>query len=380
MPHSDAYLLDALRLPVGKANGLYKTVIPEKLTAHLLRAFAEKYPFLPGDLDEMLLATAVGTGGNPARYALLEAGFSPEIPATTLDFQCGGGLRALVAAAAQVQSGQSHCLLAGGMESASLAPRRQYHPRDERFAARTPFYDRAAFAPPPFEGDDLLLAAENAARLLSFSKEDLLAWTAESHRRAAAVLAAETLKPGIVPWEGTWQDQPVRPNLTVEALRAGQTDRLTDHTTAAHRHDGAALLLLASGEFCERRNLRPPFRVVASALAGGPPHLAPLGVIWATEKLLNATGLPVSAIDVFEVNESFAVKPLAFARHWGIPTRKINSFGGNLAYGHPFGASGAMNTQHLMQALIHVGGRLGLVTAAAAGGLGVAVLLERIPS
>jgi len=378
MPGPDAFLIDGLRLPVGKAGGLYKTVIPERFTAHLLRTFREKYPILDTELDELLLGTAVGTGGNPARYALLEAGFSPNIPATTLDFQCGAGLRALVAGEAQLKSGQASCLLVGGMESASLAPRRQYHPRDERFTGESDFYERAAFAPEKFGGSDLIEAAENVALACGISKEDLMAWTAESHRRAAQTLTEEHLKTSIVPWGEVWKDQPIRPNLRIETLRAGQTQRLTDHTTAAHRHDGAGLLLLGNLDFCEKAGLRPAFRVVASALAGGPPHLAPLGVIWATEKLLVQTGRAISEIDWFEVNESFAVKPLAFVRHWGLPAEKINRFGGNLAYGHPFGASGAINTLHLMRALTLTGGRFGVVTAAAAGGLGVAVLIENL--
>lgn len=378
MPDRDAYLIDGLRLPVGKAGGLYKTVIPERFTAHLLRAFREKFPFLQTELDELLLGTAVGTGGNPARYTLLDAGFSPEISATTLDFQCGGGLRALVTGAAQVRSGLSNCLLVGGLESASLAPRRQYHFRDERFRGETDFYERADFAPAAFGGQDLIQAAEQAALEGDFSKDELMAWTVESHRRAVATVTNETLRPSIVPWNDVWIDHPIRLNLTLAALRASQTPRLIDHTTAAHRHDGAALLLLGSADFCEKQGVEPAFRIVASALAGGPPHLAPLGVIWATEKLLTQTGTVLSDIDRFEVNESFALKPVAFARRWGVPAEKINTFGGNLAYGHPFGASGAINTLHLMRALQTTGGRLGLVTAAAAGGLGAAVLIENL--
>ena len=167
-----------------------------------------------------------------------------------------------------------------------------------------------------------------------------MAWTVESHRRAVVAVKNETLRPSIVPWNDVWMDHSIRLNLTLAALRATQTTRLIDHTTAAHRHDGAGLLLLGSEEFCEKQGLKPAFRIVASALAGGPPHLAPLGVIWATEKLLAQTGTEISDIDRFEVNESFALKPIAFARRWGIAAEKINTFGGNLAYGHPFGASG----------------------------------------
>ena len=378
MPPRDAYLIDGLRLPVGKAGGLYKTTIPERFTSYLLHAFREKYPVLETDMDELLLGNAVGTGGNMARYALLHAGFPPRIPATTIDFQCGAGLRALTAGEAQIKSGQSHCLLVGGLESASLAPRRQYHFRDERFRWDVEFYERAEFAPAEFHGNDLLEAAENAAYASDITKDELMAWTVESHRRAVVAVKNETLRPSIVPWNDVWMDHSIRLNLTLAALRATQTTRLIDHTTAAHRHDGAGLLLLGSGEFCEKQGLKPAFRIVASALAGGPPHLAPLGVIWATEKLLAQTGTEISDIDRFEVNESFALKPIAFARRWGIAAEKINTFGGNLAYGHPFGASGAINTLHLMRALQTTGGRFGLVTAAAAGGLGAAVLIENL--
>ncbi|WP_176454202.1 hypothetical protein [Siphonobacter sp. BAB-5385] len=121
-----AYIVDGLRLPTGKAQGYYKNVLPEQLMAEVLRDFRRRYSNLA--FDELIVGNALGTGGNMARYALLEAGFSPDIPATTLDLQCGAGLRALVAAEAQLKSGMAQSILAGGMESNSLAPRRSISP------------------------------------------------------------------------------------------------------------------------------------------------------------------------------------------------------------------------------------------------------------
>ncbi|MES2794807.1 MAG: beta-ketoacyl synthase N-terminal-like domain-containing protein, partial [Bacteroidota bacterium] len=126
------YLIEGFRLPVGKANGIYKNVIPEVFTAILLNHFREKYSFLQNELDEVILGCALGTGGNMARFATLEAGFSEKIPAYTVDAQCASGLKAIILADNQIKSG-ANCILAGGMESNSLAPKRLYQPQDQRF-------------------------------------------------------------------------------------------------------------------------------------------------------------------------------------------------------------------------------------------------------
>lgn len=370
----NAYLIEGIRVPVGKANGYYREVIPEKLLAHLLHDLRLRHPGWP--VDEVLAGVALGTGGNMARYALLEAGFPDNIPATTLDMQCGAGLRTLIAAEAQLKSGLSASVLAGGMESNSLAPKRQYHPRDFRYADDRTFFTKASFAPSSAGPDELTLAAARAAEQYRIAKSEMIAWTVQSHERA--VQNHRMVAEGIVPFNGKSADQPLRGGLSVSQLSATQTPELIDHTNTAHLHDGAGVFWLGNEVFCERTGVTPRFRIVASALAGGPPGLAPLGVIWATEKLLRQTGVPVSAIDLFEINESFAVKPLAFLKHWGISPEKVNIFGGNLAYGHPFGASGLLNTLHLTLALKQTGHRLGLVAAGVAGGLGAALLIEQL--
>jgi acetyl-CoA C-acetyltransferase len=374
MPMPNAYLIEGLRTPVGKANGYYRDIIPEHLFAALLRELRHRHPDWP--VDEVLAGVALGTGGNMARYALLEAGFPEELPGTTLDMQCGAGLRTLIAAEAQLKSGLSTAVLAGGMESNSLAPKRQYHPRDFRFVDEATYFTKASFVPSSAGPDELTEAAARAAGQFGLSKADMMAWTIRSHERAGS--SREIIETIIHPLNGKTADQAVRPGLSIEQLAATQTSSLIDHTNTAHLHDGAGVYWLGNEAFCEQTGIQPSFRIVASAVAGGPPGLAPLGVIWATEKLLRQTGISVSTIDLFEINESFAVKPLAFLKHWGISPEKVNIFGGNLAYGHPFGASGLLNTLHLTLALKHTGSRLGLVAAGVAGGLGAALLIEQL--
>ncbi len=369
-----AYIVEGLRLPTGKANGYYKAEIPEHLMAEILRGFVRKYPSLIHVLDELVVGNALGTGGNMARYALLEAGFPLSIPATTVDTQCGAGLRSMMMAEAQLKSGQSNCIIAGGMESNSLAPLRRYHTRDFRYQDVDTYYTQAIFAPESWGDSRLTEAARQVAESYRISKEEMIRWTLRSHRLATQ---AEDLLADIrIPYQRFFSDQPIRKNLTETQLFSTQTASLIDHTNTAHLHDGAAGILLVNES--KILDYQPKFKILTSALAGGVPSLAPAGVIWATEKLLSQSGRSIQDIDLFEVNESFAVKPLAFMRHWAISEEKVNIFGGNLAYGHPFGASGTINLIHLMRALEHTRKRFGLVTAGVAGGIGVAIMIENL--
>ena len=173
-------------------------------------------------------------------------------------------------------------------------------------------------------------------------------------------------------------DQPIKQKMTLDLLKSIQTVNLIDLTNTAHLHDGAALVLMGNQDLCEKVGIQPKFKIVASAVAGGAPDLSPLGVIWATEKLLKQQNMSVKDIDLFEINESFSVKPVAFFMHFGVKVDKMNIFGGTLAFGHPFGASGTINLIHLMQAMTFKKVRFGLVAIGVAGGLGAAVLIENL--
>lgn len=368
------YLVEGFRLPVGKANGLYKNVIPEVFTGFLLNHFREKYPFLQNELDEVILGCALGTGGNMARFATLEADFSANIPGFTVDAQCASGLKAIILADNQIKAG-ANCILAGGMESNTLAPKRIYQPNDQRFIDENTNFTQASFAPNSFGDSSLLKAAENVALKYNISKESMMQWTAESHQKAIQVIDNEYFKDIILPYLGNEKDQTVKPNLTFEALQKSQTNQLIDYTNSAHLHDGACAHLIASNYLCEKHDIKPSFKLFTSSSVAGAPTLAPMGVIWAVENIFQKTGLKPDDIDLFEVNESFAVNALAFAQYFQIKKGKLNIFGGNLAFGHPFGASGAINLLHLIQAMKVRNAKRGIVAIAAAGGLGMAVLI-----
>lgn len=371
------YIIDGLRLPIGKANGYYKNIIPEVFTAKLLAFFLQKYPFLQTELNEIILGCALGTGGNMARFVALEAGFSESIPSLTIDAQCASGLKAIILADNQIKAG-SNCIIAGGMESNSLAPKRQYQANDQRYIDEKTFYSQASFAPNSFGDASLIKAAENVAIDFNISKKSMIEWNVESHRKALQAIDNKYLNKIIYPFHSFEKDQTVKTNLSFERLVQSQTDKLIDYTNTAHLHDGASVQLLVSEKFCDKFSLNPSFKIRETATAGGPPNLAPMGVIWAVEQILQKTGLKIDEIDLFEVNESFAINALAFSQHFQVKPSKMNIFGGNLAFGHPFGASGAINLLHLVEAMKVTNVKRGIVSIAAAGGIGMAVLIEKV--
>jgi acetyl-CoA C-acetyltransferase len=374
---NSTFIIEGLRIPIGKKNGIYKNIIPEVFTAFLLEEFRAKYSFLQNETDEIILGCAVGTGGNMARYTALQAGFSLNTAAYTIDAQCASGIKAIILADNQIKSG-ANCIIAGGMESNSLAPNRQYQPADQRFIDNETFYTEASFAPQNFGEASLLKAAEKVALQFNISKKAMMQWSVESHLKAIKAIENEHFKEFILPYQQNKIDQSIKTQMTLERLIATQTDQLIDHTNTAHLHDGAAVHLLVSDVFCEKNKLKATFKIVATATAAGDPVMAPLGVIWATIKLLQETGLEIDEIALFEVNESFAVNALAFSQYFQINDSKMNIFGGNLAFGHPFGASGAINLLHLMAAMKAKNAKRGIVAIAAAGGLGMAVLIENL--
>jgi acetyl-CoA C-acetyltransferase len=370
------YIVDGFRLPIGKVNGIYKNVIPEIFTGLLLKKLLEKYPQLAYESDEIILGCALGTGGNMTRYTALGAGFPERTPSYTVDAQCASGLKAIILADQQIKAG-ANCVIAGGMESNSLSPKRQYKPLDQRFIDDKTFYTQASFAPSTFGDSSLIKAAENVATKYNITKKEMMHWAVESHNQAQSAIENGFLLDTIISYKNHVKDQAIKNDLTFDRLEKAQSDHLIDHTNTAHLHDGACVHLVASNKFCDKYEITPTYKLSATSSIAGPPNLAPMGVIWAVEALLQKTGLKIDEIDLFEVNESFAVNALAFAQHFQVKPSKMNIFGGNLAYGHPFGASGAINLLHLIEAMKVTNAKRGIISIAAAGGLGMAVMIEK---
>lgn len=380
---SQAYIIGGLRTPIGKTGGFLKTVLPEQLAAIVLNEVLAKYKLLPNDIDQVILGNAVGPGGNIARISVLEAGWPYHIPALTVDSQCGSGLSAVNLAVSQIQSGCADLMIAGGVESTSMAPKRQFHPTDPRFKGENIYYERAPFSPPSVGDPDVGEAAENLATKLDISRSDMDTLAFESHKKAAQ--AQEYLKDIMIPIKTPDKiidsDECIRNNIGLKLLERMKPvfidgGKITAGNTCL-KHDGAATLLIASEAAVKKYNLKPQAIVRGTISAGCDPNFFPLGPVHAIQKLLTKSNLQLQDIDALEINEAFAVKILACCRQLGFSLNKTNIIGGALAYGHPYGASGAIILLHLLKALERTNGRLGIATIGAVGGMGIATLIER---
>lgn len=380
-----AYLIGGVRTPIGKTGGYLKAFLPEQLASIVLNEAVSRFNVSPSDIDHVLLGNAVGPGGNIARVSVLEAGWPFSIPALTVDLQCGSGLSAINLAVSQVLSGQVELVIAGGVESTSLAPRRQFHPSDPRFQSDNVYYEQAPFSPPSVGNPAVGEAAERLAEQLAISREDMDALAFESHRKASLACQQGILHDIIVPvcagGETIASDECIRPGMTRKllermkpAFQAG--GRITPGNTCL-KHDGAAVILIASEAAIKKHGLRPQAVFAGAASCGCDPNMFPLGPVYAIRRLLQRTGLSLASISSMEMNEAFAVKILACCRELGYSLETTNMLGGALAYGHPYGASGAIILLHLMKALEQAEGRFGIAAIGAVGGMGVATLIER---
>ena len=375
------YLIGGLRSFVGVVNGMYRHVPAEKLGAAVLRQVMDKYGI--EQPDYIIAGNGVGAGGNIARLMALEAGVDCAVPAFTIDVQCGSGLESIAVAAAKIACGEAECVIAGGFESSSTQPRRGYNPNHPDYTGDS-WYSVAKFMPGIHRETVMLEGAELACQREGVAKAELDAWVLRSHRLAAQAQQEGSLKEVIAPCFEASKDEGIRPRMSQRLL-----DRLPkvleggEFITAANScliNDGAAFVVLCSEDYLKEHGLTAQAKILGSVACGGDPLVSPRTAVTALEKLLAKHQLTEAEIDDFEINEAFAVIDVLFARAFPNSLNKYNAFGGALAYGHPYGASGAIITLHLLEALKRCHGRLGCASVAAAGGIGTALLLERVES
>lgn len=380
-----AFLIGGVRTPIGKTGGVLRNFLPEQLAAIVLNETISRYRLIPGEIDQVVLGNAVGPGGNIARVSVLEAGWSYNIPAMTVDLQCGSGLSAVNLAVAQIVSGQADLVIAGGVESTSLAPRRQFNRIDPRFQAEDVYYEQAPFSPPSVGNPDIGEAAEYLAEQMMVTRSEMDLLALESHQRAVLTQNQGLLNDIITPVQTQGgivkADECIRPNMNLKLLARMKPafchDGRITAGNACLKHDGAAVVLLASEEAVRKYELMPQAVIAGTASCGCDPNIFPLGPVSAIRKLLQRAGLTLAEIERMEINEAFAVKILACCRELGYSLTRMNSLGGALAYGHPYGASGAIILLHLVKALQKANGRFGIAAIGAVGGMGVATLIER---
>lgn len=375
----NAYILGGLRSYVGVVNGMYRHIPAEKLGAAVLQQVMDKYGI--EEPDYIIAGNGVGAGGNIARLMALEAGVDIYVPAFTVDVQCGSGLESIAVAAAKINSGEADCIIAGGFESSSTQPRRGYNPNHPDYAGDE-WYSVAKFMPGIHRETVMLEGAELAAQRGQMTKAELDAWALRSHQLATAARESGVLQSIIAPVFGAEQDEGIRPRMSQRLLdRMPKVLKGGEFITAANScliNDGAAFVLLCSEKYLAEHGLTAQARVIGSVACGGDPLVSPQTAITALQKLLAKHGLTEQDIDDFELNEAFAVIDVLFARSFAQSLDKYNVFGGALAYGHPYGASGGIITLHLLEALKRCNGRYGAASVAAAGGVGTALLIERL--
>jgi 3-oxoadipyl-CoA thiolase len=396
---TDAFVVDAVRTPMGRFGGALAAVRPDDLAAHVIGALVQRTA-VPGDaIDDIVWGAANQAGEdnrNVARMAALLAGLPVEVPGATVNRLCGSGLEAVNSGYRQIRSDEASVIVAGGSESMSRAP--------YVLSKAATSFDRAQqmfdttigwrFVNPRLHeawGSHAMgETAEIVGHSYGISREDQDAFALTSHRRAVAARDEGRFKDEIVPVETPRrkgdplvidQDEPPRPDTSLERLaRLKPAFREGGTVTAGNSsgvNDGAAALLLASGEAVAARGWEPMARIVTSAVTGVEPRMMGIGPIYATRKALERAGLTIDDIDLFELNEAFAAQSLACIRGLGLDPEKVNVNGGAIALGHPLGCSGARILTSLVHEMARREARYGVATMCIGVGQGIATVVER---
>jgi len=398
-----AFIVDALRTPIGRHGGALAGVRPDDLAAAAIAALVARTGVDPGAIDDVILGCANQAGEdnrNVARMSGLLAGLPVTVPGVTVNRLCGSGLSAVIDAARAVACGEADLVIAGGVESMSRAPLVMAKAAEPWARGNVTAFDSTLgwrFVNPRMEAlhgtHPLGETAELVAELHHVSREDQDAFALESQRRwataQAAGLFADEITPVAVPArKGPPQsfsiDEHPRPETTAAELSALRPAfRKSGGTVTAGNssgiNDGAAALLIASEAAVARLGKRPLARVVASAVAGVEPKHMGLGPIPATRRLLQRAGLRAQDLDLIELNEAFAAQALPCLRELELDPARVNVNGGAIAIGHPLGCSGARLAGTLAHALRRRGGRgRGLASMCIGVGQGVSLLLEGV--
>lgn len=379
----EVYVLAVMRTPIVGKNGCFRTVQPELLGAAVLRALQKRCGFIQP--DGILGGNAVGTGGNITRLMSLQAGFDYSIPSCTIDMQCASAAAAISLAYAKLASGQGDVWIAGGMESSSLQPLRVYAAQDTRYdltPGRDGCYYTAQFSPGDMAPDTMLRGAERTAATEKITRCELEKWALLSHRRAAEAAVHGIFANILVAVNGCKTDDGIRPKMNQRLLKRlplllGEGTTLTAGT-ACCINDGAAFAVLGSGSYVAKTGFRPLARIIGTAAVGGDPAESPRAAMRTADILLKRIGLCHEQLAAIEYNEAFAVIDVLFERAHPDCIDRYNRFGGALAYGHPYGASGAVLLAQLIKSLETAGGGKGILSIAGAGGMGEAIALELV--
>jgi 3-oxoadipyl-CoA thiolase len=399
---ADAYVIDAVRTPMGAYRGALSGVRPDDLAAHAIGAVLERTGVDPAEIVDVYFGAANQSGEDNrdvARMAALLAGLPDSVPGATVNRLCASGLEAVNCAARAVKLGEGDFYLAGGVESMSRAPwvvgkPEQGLPRGEQTMHDTTLgwrFVNPRMAEVGVSTESMGETGENVAERYGVSREDQDAFALRSHQRAVAAAEAGLFAEEIVPIKAprgrretvvVEADEGPRPDASLEKMaklrpvfREGGTVTAGNASTL---NDGAACLLVASEAGVEKLDAKPLARVLASGVAGVDPAYMGIGPAVAVPRALAAAGLSLDQVDLIELNEAFASQVLACARELGIEEDRLNVNGGAIALGHPLGCSGARLATTLVRELRRRNGRYGIATMCVGVGQGLATVFEAV--
>ncbi|HEX9897361.1 MAG TPA: thiolase family protein [Dehalococcoidales bacterium] len=414
-------IVSGVRTPIGAYCGMLREIPVEKLAALVLNDAVKKANVKPGEVDEVILSQSYANGESPnlARLALLVAGWPVEVPGFSLDRRCCSGLQAIWSAAMEIQTDNAEVIVAGGAESMSRAefyipgdyikwgvggktdPKWGVFPRQHGSMALwgIPFYDRIQRGRPmhqPIERfgelNSMMTWAETAAKNEGITREEVDKWSLRSHQRAIAAMDGGKFKDEITPVPVQERgkevlletDETPRRDTSLEALarlRPVYQGGICTAGNSSSENDGAAALVLMSGEKAKSRGIKSLAYLIGFGIAGADPTLTYPAVPVSVNKALKKANLTIDDIDLIEVQEAFAAQLLADVKLMGLKPedvdKKVNVNGSGISLGHPIGATGAMRMVTLLHEMQRRNARYGLLTICGGGGLGIAGVVER---
>ncbi len=380
-----AYIVDALRTPVGKRRGGLSQVHPADLGAHVLRSLVERNDFDPAAVEDVVFGCVDTIGpqaGDIARTCWLAAGLPDEVPGTTVDRQCGSSQQAVHFAAQGVMSGTQDLVVAGGVQNMSMIPIASAMTCAEPLGFGDPFSGSTGWQ--ARYGDKAVSqfhSAEMIAEKWEITRDDMERFALESHDRAIAAQDAGWFEREIVPLAGISADEGPRRGTTLEKMAGLKTLMDGGRLTAAvssQISDGSAALLIASEKAVKDHGFTPRARIHHLSVRGADPIWMLTAPIPATAYAMKKSGMRLDDIDAVEINEAFASVALAWLKETGYDPAKTNPVGGAIALGHPLGATGARLMTTLLHTLERTGGRYGLQTMCEGGGQANVTIIERL--
>ena len=394
----EAWIIDAVRTPIGKHGGVLSSVRPDDLLAHVLEKLVERVGLPKGEVEDVYAGCANQAGEdnrNVARMALLLAGFPVEVAGCTVNRLCGSGLEAVAQAARAIWAGEGRVYIGGGVESMSRAPYALPKPERGFPTGNLVLYDTTLgwrFVNPRMQAlygtESMGETAENLAEAYRIPREEQDRFALLSHQKALRAWDEGRFKDEVVPVPvkggGVEVDEGPRRDTSLERLAALRPVFREGGTVTAGNssplNDGAAAVLLVSDDYAKAHGLKPLARVRSIGVAGVPPRIMGIGPVPATQKALKRAGLSLEEIGLIELNEAFAAQSLAVLHEWGLEMEdpRLNPNGGAIALGHPLGASGARILTTLVHEMRRRKVQFGLATMCIGVGQGIAMVVEAL--